>query len=69
MKTKENLISFLLGAFLVLVIVLITLTLYPESNKLYKQGQIDALTGKIEYELVVQIDSTRTWERIWDKKR
>lgn len=28
----------------------------------YKNGQIDALTGKIKYELVVQADSTRVWE-------
>lgn len=29
----------------------------------YRQGQIDALTGKVKYELVVQPDSTRTWEK------
>ena len=30
----------------------------------YKQGQVDALTGKIRYELIVNEDSTKTWERI-----
>jgi hypothetical protein len=30
----------------------------------YEQGQVDALTGKIKYELVIQPDSTRTWEKI-----
>ena len=29
----------------------------------YKLGQIDALTGTIEYELVVRPDSTREWVR------
>ena len=28
----------------------------------YKQGQIDALTGKVKYELKIQVDSTKTWE-------
>lgn len=28
----------------------------------YKQGQIDAVTGNMKYELVVQPDSTTTWE-------
>lgn len=30
----------------------------------YRDGQIDALTGNIKYELVTQPDSTRTWEEI-----
>lgn len=30
----------------------------------YKEGQIDAMTGKIHYHLVVNDDSTRTWEKI-----
>ena len=30
----------------------------------YQEGQIDALTGKIVYELVVQPDSTRKWEKV-----
>lgn len=30
----------------------------------YKTGQVDALTGKIQYELVTQPDSTRIWEEI-----
>ena len=28
----------------------------------YRQGQIDAVTGCVRYELVVHPDSTRTWE-------
>lgn len=28
----------------------------------YKQGQIDAMTSKIRYEIAIHPDSTRTWE-------
>jgi len=28
----------------------------------YRQGQIDALTGTIHYELITNPDSTKTWE-------
>jgi hypothetical protein len=28
----------------------------------YKDGQIDALTGKVHYQLVVKPDSTRVWQ-------
>jgi hypothetical protein len=30
----------------------------------YRQGQIDALTKKPQYELVTMPDSTRAWKRI-----
>lgn len=30
----------------------------------YKEGQIDALTGTVHYELVTQPDSSRVWERV-----
>ena len=30
----------------------------------YKDGQVDALTGKVHYELVTQADSTREWRVI-----
>lgn len=28
----------------------------------YKMGQVDALTGKVKYELKTNADSTKTWE-------
>jgi hypothetical protein len=34
----------------------------------YKEGQIDALTGKIKYELVTNDDMTKTWELIGEEK-
>lgn len=30
----------------------------------YKSGQVDALTGKVKYELVTESDSTRVWKEI-----
>jgi hypothetical protein len=30
----------------------------------FKEGQIKALTGDIRYELVTEIDSTKTWKEI-----
>lgn len=30
----------------------------------YKQGQVDALTGNVKYELVTQDDSTKVWKEI-----
>ena len=30
----------------------------------YKQGQIDALTNNIQYELIVMPDKTKVWEKI-----
>lgn len=34
------------------------------SGDLYKQGQTDALTGKIQYKLVTQSDSSKIWVKI-----
>jgi len=30
----------------------------------YKRGQIDALTGMVQFRLVTKADSSRTWEKI-----
>lgn len=37
--------------------------LYPEYTNLYKQGQIDALNGKVLFELKTKPDGTIRWER------
>ena len=34
----------------------------------YREGQINALTGKVEYHLVVKSDSTKVWEKIVNEK-
>lgn len=35
----------------------------PESTSLYKQGQVDAINGKIVFELKKNADGTSTWVR------
>jgi hypothetical protein len=37
---------------------------FPESTVAYKKGQIDALNGKVSFELKVQEDKTTKWEKI-----
>lgn len=54
--------GIIVGVSIGLLLMLIVLPIVD--NKNYKEGQIDAFTGKIVYELVVQDDSTRTWEKI-----
>lgn len=39
-----------------------------EDSKIYRKGQVDALTGKIYYELVIHPDSTKTWEFIEEEE-
>ena len=53
---------FLVGMFLGLGLAAIAIAI--TSHHSFKQGQIDALTGNIHYELITHDDSTRTWERI-----
>ena len=55
---------FFTGMFLGFVLVFIILSLNPICNRYYKNGQIDALTGNVEFNLVTKPDSTREWERI-----
>ena len=47
-------IGFLLG-------VVCTILVYDIGDP-YGQGQIDALTGNVKYELVSHPDGTKTWE-------
>lgn len=42
----------------------ILLAVLDANNGSYRDGQIDALTGTVQYELVTHADSTKTWERI-----
>lgn len=56
-------IAFVVGMFVGCFILIAAGSLYPEGTKLYKQGQTDALSGHVVYELKDQSDGTRTWER------
>lgn len=42
--------------------ILLCLIMMSSGDCTYKDGQIDALTGKIKYKLVTKNDSTKTWE-------
>ena len=60
---KFSLIDLILSCILGMwIIVMFTLIFIVDQR--YKRGQIDALNGQVEYELVIQSDSTRTWELI-----
>lgn len=63
--------SFLPGAFLGFIAgvaaALFVLINWPVGSAPYKQGQIDAINGKIRYELVKQKNGSVVWERIEKK--
>ncbi len=65
MKKTENFffigLAFLFG---LLVMSIVYPNLVVTDSRSYKQGQIDALTGKIKYHLVTQSDSTKVWKSI-----
>lgn len=66
-NTFDRLECFLAGAFVVTMLILFFIA--PLERALverdsYQQGQIDALTGTVKYELVAQPDSSRVRERI-----
>lgn len=51
--------GFVIGMFIATCIWLMVLSNVTDTS--YKEGQIDALTGKIKYELKTNVDSTRVW--------
>jgi hypothetical protein len=54
--------SGVIGGVLTVFLGIIALVLLSREDASYKQGQIDALTGKVKYELVTKPDSTKSWE-------
>ena len=58
-RILTGIIWFLVGVFISVCFVLI----WNPGEIYYRQGQIDALTGKVEYELKSNPDSTVTWYR------
>ena len=46
------------GLFAIAIFVLLLFVINP-----YRKGQIEALTGDVRYELVVQPDSSKIWKR------
>jgi hypothetical protein len=53
--------GFVVGAGII-AIILIILVAYTGVDS-YRRGQIDAVTGNMKYERVMQSDSTVTWEK------
>lgn len=61
---NESLMAFILGLTLGTGIIVSVASIRPEHTVPYKQGQIDALNGKILFELKKQEDGTIQWTRI-----
>jgi len=59
-RLSSLVINILFGMILISVIALFV---WNTPEYFYRKGQIDALTGIIKYELVINPDSTRIWER------
>ena len=59
-----SLSSLVIGIlFGMLLISVLALWVWDTPECFYRKGQIDALTGIIKYELVINPDSTRIWKR------
>lgn len=60
---------FTIFCHLPLVFFFLALAVYDFNNSStgYKQGQVDALTGKVKYQLVENEDKTKEWKLI-DRK-
>lgn len=56
--------SVVLIVLSLLLTVLLTLATYTDINNRYKDGQVDAILGKVYYEKVTHDDETVTWEWI-----
>ena len=55
---------FLIASFIIGIIVFITISsVFTERTDMYKQGQVDAMSGKIVFELKELPDGTRMWAR------
>lgn len=54
-------LGWVLGGLTVVVFLLATDSTHQDG---VRKGQIQCLTGDVQYHLVMQPDSTRTWERI-----
>ena len=61
-------LGFVSGIVFLAIVLLLTekYTCYYKSG--YRQGQIDSLTGKINYKLKEHKDKTKTWEIIDENK-
>lgn len=58
---KNYIITFLFGFVIGLIINIVIGYYIPEYTTLYKMGQVDAINGKIQYQLKTNPDNTREW--------
>lgn len=59
---ENNILGYILFVILFILIIITNTFLFYDSG--YKKGQIDAINGKIEYELIEKENKTKTWEKI-----
>lgn len=60
---SDGFVGFILGFGIGALTIVLVCTFVPEITTPYKMGQVDALTGKVEYQLVDKPDGTRVWQR------
>ncbi len=65
--SSENTTVAFLGGFIIGAILIGILAISLTWNN-YKIGQINALTGKIDYKLMTKSDSSRIWVKIKENK-
>jgi hypothetical protein len=59
----NRLAFFLFGITAGIWLIVVSSEFFPENTSSYRQGQIDALNGKIIVELKQQSDGSTKWER------
>lgn len=60
---NNDLWRILFGVWCGIMMTIGVISLFYEYGHPYKQGQIDAVTGKMQFELKQQSDGTVKWER------
>jgi hypothetical protein len=63
MNTKTSTNEIISCLFLAIAFTILMYGFRMTVDDQYMKGQIDAVTGNMKYELVVQPDSTVTWEK------
>lgn len=54
--------AFLTGIVFGWLVLAVFVTNFSDRTMMYKEGQVDAMSGKIVYVLKEHSDGTRTWE-------
>ena len=55
--------AFFTGVGVGMALTVGLLTISGDRTQLYKQGQVDALSGNVKFHLVESSDGSRKWER------